>query len=65
VRYLESLDSGEALVVTGNDIPDELAGAFKCLSPSPCVSRGALIAARGEPPADPASIRAVYLRDPC
>jgi tRNA threonylcarbamoyladenosine biosynthesis protein TsaB len=63
MEYLKSSGSKGGIVLVGNDLPDELAGAFICLCPSG-VSRGALAAARDEPPCDPASIRAVYLRGP-
>jgi tRNA threonylcarbamoyladenosine biosynthesis protein TsaB len=61
--YLKSSDFKNDIVLAGNDLPGELASAFICLCPSG-VPRGALAAARDEPPCDPASIRAVYLRGP-
>jgi tRNA threonylcarbamoyladenosine biosynthesis protein TsaB len=52
-------------VLTGVALPPELASrGYKMITPPPSMPSGILEAARSLSPADPAEIRAVYLREP-
>lgn len=63
-EFMETVEktAGE-LIIIGNDVPAELRERHKVL-PALSVGRGVLLAAKDEPAADPADIRAVYLRPP-
>jgi tRNA threonylcarbamoyladenosine biosynthesis protein TsaB len=53
------------LILTGVALPDELASrGYSMIAPPPSMPSGILEAARSLEPADPAKIRAVYLREP-
>jgi len=64
IRFLESLGSSRGVLITGNDLPEELCRSHGSLSPAANVARGILEASRESTQAGPAEVSAVYLRLP-
>jgi tRNA threonylcarbamoyladenosine biosynthesis protein TsaB len=64
VEFLESTNFGRDVIIIGNEFPDEFCPGFNRISPVPGMARGILGAVRDEKPADPASLKGVYLRPP-
>ena len=64
-NVITAFDAAHRPVLTGVTIPEELASrGLAAITPPPSIPSGILEAARAIAPADPAEIRAVYLREP-
>jgi tRNA threonylcarbamoyladenosine biosynthesis protein TsaB len=64
-NVVDAFDAERGIILTGVTLPSELASrGHKMITPPPSMPSGILEAARSLLPADPAEIRAVYLRAP-
>jgi tRNA threonylcarbamoyladenosine biosynthesis protein TsaB len=64
-NVIGAFDAEHRPILTGTALPVELASrGYAMISPPPLMPSGVLEAARSFAPADPAEIRAVYLREP-